>query len=184
MEKKLPGSFFGRVRRSLKKAITPAVSPNRSPPTGPSRRLPSEPLDPDANPRRPNLSPPTNPQANPASAQTSVPERNETKEALIGGLKTFLELGASISQGLPTQIPKAVFESFSYIIKMTEVRRTEAHPDMTTSDLSVRKTTADNARMLEEMSGNITALSTQLQEFLGADSISTELSSHIKALIE
>ena len=134
MDKKPPSLFRG-LKRYLKKAITPAISPNRSPAAGPSRGLPPEPLDPDANPSQLNLSPPPDPQADPGSAHTSVPKRSETKDALIGGLKTFLELGAFASQGLPTQIPKAVFDSISYMIKIAEVSRADPLPEMTGSNL-------------------------------------------------
>ena len=51
-----------------------------------------------------------------------MPKPSETNRALLGGLKTLLKLGALISQGVPTQIPKAVFESISYMIEVAEVR--------------------------------------------------------------
>ena len=128
MEKKPPRSLLrdlsGGLQRGFKKVFTPTVSPNRSPATGPSG--PSlKPLEPDANPSQINLSPPADPQPDPASTQTSVPKRSEIKDALIGGLKTFLELGAFASQALPTQIPKAMLESISYMINIAEVSPTE-----------------------------------------------------------
>ena len=118
MEEK-PTSFFRNLKRRLKKGITPTVSPHRSPLAAPSQGLPSESANPETNPSQLNLSPPIDPHAIPRSGQTST---SETGRALLGGLKTLLELGALVSQGLPTQIPKAVLESISYMIKAAEVR--------------------------------------------------------------
>ena len=112
----------GFKRRLFKKKdIAPAVPSQPSPPTTPSRGLPSEPSAPETNLSQLNLSPPIDPEANPSPPQSSSPQPSETKSALLGGFKTLLELGALVSQGLPTQIPKAVLESISYMIKVAEV---------------------------------------------------------------
>ena len=58
----------------------------------------------------------------PANLQDeSSSSKSEIKDSLIGAFKTLLKLGALVSQGLPTQIPKAVLESVSYIIEIAEV---------------------------------------------------------------
>ena len=176
-----PRSTFKDFKRIFqkKKGVTPAASPSRSPAPGPSQRLPPEPLDTHTASSQPSGSLPTDLKTVPLP---SVPKRNETKDTLLGGFKTLLELGARVSQGLPTQIPKAVLESISYIINIAEVGTHNPSGDAS-FDLCVRKTTADNARMLDEMTRNLQTLTGQLQGFLDSDGVSTDLASHVQALI-
>ena len=109
-----PRSVFKRIFQK-KKGVTPVASPSRSPATRP---LPLESSNIEAASSQPSGSLPTDPET---GQPASVPKGNETKDTLLGGFKTLLELGARASQGLPTQIPKAVLESISYMINIAEV---------------------------------------------------------------
>ena len=51
-------------------------------------------------------------------------------------------------------------------------------------DLCVPKTTAGNAKMLEDMTSNIETLTGHLQATLNADDVSKELASHVIVLIQ
>jgi hypothetical protein len=57
-------------------------------------------------------------------------------------------------------------------------------PEIILFDLSVRKTTAGNVKMLEDMTSNIETLTGQLRASLSADDASKELAFHVKALIK